>query len=96
MTFYLCRSSFVFATVKSDGLVPPATKLRQGNVFTPVCHSAHREVSVGRGVFIRRVTCGGTYPTGMHSCVKVYSQLAKSNTKANFFTLIFVAVQCEH
>ena len=23
-------------------LFPPATKLRQGNVFTPVCHSVHR------------------------------------------------------
>ena len=23
-------------------LLPPATKLRQGNVFTPVCHSLHR------------------------------------------------------
>ena len=23
-------------------LLPPATKLRQGNVFTPVCHSVHR------------------------------------------------------
>ena len=22
--------------------LPPATKLRQGNVFTPVCHSVHR------------------------------------------------------
>ena len=24
------------------GPLPPATKLRQGNVFTPVCHSIHR------------------------------------------------------
>ena len=24
-------------------LLPPATKLWQGNVFTPVCHSVHRE-----------------------------------------------------
>ena len=23
-------------------LLPPATKLRQGNIFTPVCHSVHR------------------------------------------------------
>ena len=23
-------------------ILPPATKLRQGNVFTPVCHSVHR------------------------------------------------------
>ena len=27
-------------------LSPPATKLRQGNVFKPVCHSVHRGVSV--------------------------------------------------
>ena len=25
--------------------LPPATKLRHGNVFTPVCHSVHRGVS---------------------------------------------------
>ena len=25
--------------------LPPATKLRQGNVFTPVCHSVHGGVS---------------------------------------------------
>ena len=31
--------------------LPPATKLRQGNVFTPVCHSVHRgEVSVQGGL----------------------------------------------
>ena len=26
-------------------LLPPATKLWQGNAFTPVCHSVHRRVS---------------------------------------------------
>ena len=26
--------------------LPAATKLRQGNVFTPVCHSVHRGISV--------------------------------------------------
>ena len=26
----------------SSRLLPPATELRQGNVFTPVCHSVHR------------------------------------------------------
>ena len=29
-----------------ESYVPPATKLRQGNVFTPVGHSVHRGVSV--------------------------------------------------
>ena len=28
--------------VWSSLLLPPATKLRQGNVFTPVCHSVNR------------------------------------------------------
>ena len=28
--------------IKSFSCLPPATKLRQGNVFTPVCHSVHR------------------------------------------------------
>ena len=27
-------------------LLPSATKLRQGNVFTPVCETVHRGVSV--------------------------------------------------
>ena len=31
-------------------LLPPATKLRQGNVFTRVCDSVHRR---GEGVFVR-------------------------------------------
>ena len=26
-------------------LLPSATKLHQGNIFTPVCHSVHRRVS---------------------------------------------------
>ena len=30
-------------TTKIITLLPPATKLRQGNIFTPVCHSVHRE-----------------------------------------------------
>ena len=32
--------------INSDKLLPPATKLWQGNVFTPVCHSVHGGVSV--------------------------------------------------
>ena len=27
--------------VKCERSLPPATKLRQGNIFTPVCHSVH-------------------------------------------------------
>ena len=36
----------MFITTKTeltDTYLPPATKLRQGNVFTPVCDSVHRE-----------------------------------------------------
>ena len=29
-----------------SNLLPPATKLRQGNIFTPVCQSVHKGVSV--------------------------------------------------
>ena len=45
-------------------LLPPATKLWQGNVFTPVCHSVHRG-----GVCEPpcAVQAGGTHPTGMQS-----------------------------
>ena len=45
--------------------LPPATKLRQGNVYTLVCDSVHREgLCPGRGVSVREtsrhhtVTCG--------------------------------------
>ena len=64
--------------------LPPATKLRQSNVFTLVCHSVHRGISVRgvsvqggyvRGVSVRetpgpavRLRAGSTHPTGMHSC----------------------------
>ena len=38
--------------------LPPATKLRQGNVFTPVCHSVHR----GRGSLSGGLCLGGLCP----------------------------------
>ena len=60
--------------------LPPATKLRQSNVFTLVCHSVHRAISV-RGSLSREAMSGGSlsgrpprplygyvHPTGMHSC----------------------------
>ena len=31
----------LFYRSEKNVLLPPATKLRQGNVFTPVCHSVH-------------------------------------------------------
>ena len=35
-------------------LLPPATKLRQGNIFTPVCHSIHSWACVGRATHTSR------------------------------------------
>ena len=56
-------------------LLPPAKKLRQGNVFTGVCDSVHRgEACVAKGgVCMTGETASaaaGTHPTGMHSCPK--------------------------
>ena len=52
-------------------LLPPVTKLRQGNVFTPVCDSVHGEggVSVRETPLPVRLRAGVTHPTEMHSCV---------------------------
>ena len=45
--------------------LPPATKLRQGNVFTPVCDSVHRVFSV-QGGFCQGVLCpGGSLSGGL-------------------------------
>ena len=64
--------------------LPPAIKLSQGNVFTPVCHSVHRgewqtppweQTPSGSrhppyAVHAGRYgqQSGGMHPTGMHSC----------------------------
>ena len=65
-------------------LLPPAKKLRQGNVFTPVCHSVlpplgrhplpsacwiHPPAQCMLGYSQQ---AGGTHPIGIHSCL-VYS-----------------------
>ena len=39
--------------------------LGQGNVFTPVCHSVHRESSLSRGVSVRGICLGGLCPRGV-------------------------------
>ena len=62
----------------------PQTKLRKGNVFTPVCHSVHRGRAWQGACMVRVCMAGGmhgghvagemataadgTHPTGMHSC----------------------------
>ena len=58
--------------------LPPATKLRQGNVFTPVCHSVHRG-RVGPGVVSTR-GCGHTPPwanTPPAQCILGYTPPAQ-------------------
>ena len=69
-------------TANVQSKIPSATKLRQSNVFTLVCHSVHRAISV-RGVSVQggglcqggslsgrppRPLYGYVHPTGMHSC----------------------------
>ena len=46
----------MFITTKTeltDTYLPPATKLRQGNVFTLVCDSVHREGGLCLGVSVQ-------------------------------------------
>ena len=63
-------------------LLPPATKLRQGNVFTAVCHSVHggglpyppgqthpRADTPVQCMLGYGQQAGGTHPTGMQSCI---------------------------
>ena len=55
-------------------ILPPVTKLRQGNVFTPVFHSVHREGHVWLGVHTWWGVCvaggvcmaGGMHGGGVH------------------------------
>ena len=48
-------------------LLPPATKLRKGYVFTSVCDSVHRRGACVAGRGVR--AADGTHPTGMHPCL---------------------------
>ena len=54
----------------------PRTKLRQGNVFTPVCNSVHR----GRGVCISQHALGPHY---ISSCTGVDTQLVLGQHAGN-------------
>ena len=66
-------------------LLPPATKLGQGYVFTGVCDSVHRGVSAsGADTPTPAEHAGryghGTHPTGMQSClVKITTVVQVAN-----------------
>ena len=79
--------------------LPPATKLRQGNVFTPVCHSVHRgglpyppgqtppwtgTPSPAQCMLGYDQQAGGTHPTGMQSCTQCAYSLLQTRTKLHF------------
>ena len=55
--------------------LPPATKLREGNVFTPVCHSVHRRVSV-QGISVQGGLCPGGSLSGRPLCTVKCGQYA--------------------
>ena len=58
----MCNSARPFTDEYSKyALVPSETKLRQGNVFTPVCHSVYR----GRGC-LADTPWAHTRPPGRH------------------------------
>ena len=50
-------------------LLPPATKLGQGYIFTGVCDSVYRGGAPGGDPSKTATATGSTHPTGMHSCV---------------------------
>ena len=78
---YLIYKFICFARDPSPSLefLPPATKLRQGTVFTPACHSVNggmlQDTPLGRHPRPRAVhagrygqQAGSKHPTGMHTC----------------------------
>ena len=55
-----------FYRSEKNVLLPPATKLRQGNVFTPVCHSVILSFCPGGSATPRAETPMGRHPLGRH------------------------------
>ena len=52
-------------------LLPPATKLGQGNIFRRVCQEfCSHPGAVHAGRYGQQA--GGTHPTGMHTCLQIY------------------------
>ena len=85
-------------------LLPSATKLRQGNIFTPVCHSVHEGVSASVHAGIHPLwqtppmgrqpppttAVNGTHPTGMHSCLnEVQNQIVYYCLQQSWGKVIF-------
>ena len=66
-TGYMTTSEGVRYTLhrNREPLLPPATKLRQDNVFAPVCHSVHREGGLCPGVRSQGVSVSDTPPLSM-------------------------------
>ena len=65
---FCSRASFygyLFVVVHRATLLPPSTKLRQGNVFTPICDSVHTGVSVQGGSMSRGVSIWGSVWGGL-------------------------------
>ena len=85
-----------------------ATKLRQGNVFMPVCHSVHS----GGGVCLSAcwdtspwadplpavTAAGGTHPAGMHFCFVflVYVRVCERGTEVIIIKFIFIVEYKDH
>ena len=70
----LPRSGNFLTLYNCQPLLPPATKLRQGNVFTPVCHSVHRQgvchIPLGRPRFLGRQPPGRHPPCAVHAGIQ--------------------------
>ena len=82
----------------------PQTKLREGNVFTPVCHSVHRGKVYTPGKTLSPLgrhppsgqtpppematEAGGAHPTGVQSCFHVISY--------NFFSFYHIDITQNH
>ena len=52
-------------------MLPPANEVRKGYVFTGVCPPG--EESLSRRPPPVRLRVGGTHPTGMQSCYRLFS-----------------------
>ena len=63
----------------ANQLLPPATKLREGNVFTPVCDSVH-----GRGVCPGGLCQGDPPPYGNVRAVRILRYMVSCGGKQKY------------